>query len=78
MVKSSSSFTNQKKKNYWKAKNNAILYQNESMYLIVDGMDKNTTMVPKLQQAVKRIDGHYVKTHLCGVLVYEEGLHFNV
>ena len=55
---------------YWKAKNNAILYPNESMCLIVDGMDQNTTMVPKLQQAVKGIEGRYVKTHLCGVLVH--------
>ena len=55
-----------------------ILYPNESLCLIVDGMDQNTTMVPKLRQAVKGIEGRYVKTHLCGVLVHREGLYSDV
>ena len=38
----------EERRDYWKAKNTAILYPNESMCLIVDGMDQNTTMVPKL------------------------------
>ena len=38
----------EERKDYWRAKQNAILYPNESMCLIVDGMDQNTTMVPKL------------------------------
>ena len=48
------------------------------MYLIMDGMDQNTTMVPKLRQVVKGIEGRYVKTHLCGVLVHGEGLYSDV
>ena len=48
------------------------------MCLIVDGMDQNTTMVPKLRQTVKGIEGRYVKTHLCGVLVHGEGLYSDV
>ena len=35
-------------RDFWKAKNHAILFSNESMCLIVDGMDQNTTMVPKM------------------------------
>ena len=68
----------EKRKDYWKAKQNAILYPNESMCLIVDEMDQNTTMVPKLRQAVKGIEGRYMKTHLCGILVYGEGLYLDV
>ena len=44
------------------------------MCLNVDGMDQNTTMVLKLRQAVKGIEGRYVKTHLCSVLVQMCGL----
>ena len=46
------------------------------MCLIMDGMD--TTMVSKLSQAVKRIEGLYVKIHLCGVLVHGKGLYLDV
>ena len=42
--------------------------------IIVDGMDQNTTMVPKMRQLVKNIEGQYVKTHLCGILVHGWGL----
>jgi hypothetical protein len=38
--------------------------------IVVDGMDQNTTMVPKMRQTVKNIEGRYVKTHLCGILVH--------
>ena len=48
------------------------------MCLIVDRMDQNTTMVPKLRQAMKGIEGRYVKIHLCGILVHEEGLYSDV
>ena len=48
------------------------------MCLIVDGMDQNMTMVPKLQQVVKGIEGCYVKIHLCGILVHGEGLYLDV
>ena len=68
----------EERRDYWNAKSNTILYLNESMCLIVDGMDQNTTMVPKLRQAVKGIEGRYVKTHLCGVLVHGEGLYSDV
>ena len=68
----------EERKDYWRAKQNAILYPKESMCLIVDGMDQNTTMVPKLRQAVKGIEGRYVKTHLCGILVHGEGLYSDV
>ena len=47
----------EERRDYWKAKNHAILYPNESMCLIVDGMDQNTTMVPKMRQAIKGIEG---------------------
>ena len=55
-----------------------ILYPNEPICLIVDGMDQNMTMVPKLCQALKGIKGRYVKTHLCGILVHGEGLYSDV
>jgi hypothetical protein len=42
--------------------------------IVVDGMDQNTTMVPKMRQTVKNIEGRYMKTHLCGILVHGWGL----
>jgi N-acetylmuramoyl-L-alanine amidase len=42
--------------------------------IVVDGMDQNTTMVPKMRQTVKNIEGRYVKTHLCRILVHGWGL----
>ena len=48
------------------------------MCLIVDGMDQNTTIVPKLRQTMKGIKGRYVKTHLCGIFVHGEGLYSDV
>ena len=68
----------EERRDYWKTKNNVILYPRESMCLIVDGMDENMIIVPKLQQAVKGIEGRYVKTHLCSVLVHGEGLYSDV
>ena len=65
----------EERRDYWKAKSNAILYPSESMCLIVDGMDQNTTMVSKLQQKIKGIEGCYMKLHLCGVFVHGEGLY---
>jgi hypothetical protein len=46
--------------------------------IVVDGMDQNTTMVPKMRQTVKNIEGRYVKTHLCGVLVHGWGLYCDI
>jgi hypothetical protein len=43
---------------------------NKFLSIVVDGMDQNTTMVPKMRQTVKNIEGRYVKTHLCGILVH--------
>jgi hypothetical protein len=48
------------------------------MSLIIDGMDQNTTWVPKFKQSVKGIESRYIKTHLCGVLVHGIGLHCHV
>jgi hypothetical protein len=46
--------------------------------LIVDGMDQNTTTVPKTRQTVKNIESQFLKTHLCGVLVHGIGLYVDV
>jgi hypothetical protein len=46
--------------------------------IVVNGMDQNTTMVPKMCQTVKNIEGRYVKTHLCRVLVHGWGLYCDV
>ena len=48
------------------------------LFLIVDGMDQNTTMVPKLRQLVKGIESRYVKTHLYGVLVHGVDLYTDI
>ena len=60
---------------YWWAKRDAIMSPDESLCLIVDGMDQNTTMVPKLRQLVKNIEGRYVKSQLCGVLIHGVALY---
>ena len=65
----------EERQDYWRAKREAIMSPNESLCLIIDGMDQNTTMVPKLHQLVKGIEGRYVKTHLCGVLVHDIALY---
>ena len=54
------------------------MFPTQSLCLIVDGMDQNTTMVPKLRQLVKGIESRYVKTHLCGVSVYGVGLYTDI
>jgi hypothetical protein len=48
------------------------------MCLIVDGMDQNTTMIPKMRQTMKSMESQFVKTHLCAVLVYGVGLYADV
>ena len=68
----------EERKDYWRAKQSAISQPDGSLCLIVDGMDQNTTMVPKLRQSVKGIEGRYVKTHLCGVLVHGLALYTHV
>ena len=68
----------QERQEYRLAKHEAIMFPTQSLCLIVDGMDQNTTMVPKLRQLVKGIESRYVKTHLCGVLLHGVGLYTDV
>jgi hypothetical protein len=63
----------EERRDYWKAKRSAILNLNGSMCLIVDGMDKNTTMILKMRQTVKNMESRFVKTYLYGVLVHGVG-----
>jgi hypothetical protein len=63
---------------YWLFKRSAMITLDFFMCLIVDGMDHNTTMVPKMRQTVKNIESRFVKTHLCGVLVHGIGLYADV
>ena len=48
------------------------------MTLIIDGMDQNTTIMPRFKQTVKDIDSQFVKTHLSGVLVHDIGLYYYI
>jgi hypothetical protein len=48
------------------------------MCLIVDGMDQNTTMIPKMRQTVKSTESRFMKTHLCRVLIHGMGLYTDV
>ena len=68
----------QERRDYWLAKEEAIMFPTQSLCLIVDGMDQNTTMVPKLRQLVKGIESRYMKTHLYGLLIYDVGLYSNI
>ena len=54
------------------------MFSTQSLCLIVDGMDQNTTMVPKLHQLVKGIESQYVKIHLCDVLIHDVGLYIDI
>jgi hypothetical protein len=56
----------------------AIESPDDTMRIIIDGMDQNITYVPKFRQSVKGIESRYVKTHLCGVLVHGVGLYCHV
>ena len=69
---------NTERRDYWDSKQIATINPNEMLCLIIDGMDQNTTMVPKFRQSVKGIEGRYVKMHLCGVLVHGLGLYYHV
>jgi len=48
------------------------------MTLIIDGMNQNTTIVPRFKQTVKGIESRFVKTHLCGVLVHDIDLYYHI
>ena len=54
------------------------MFPTQSLCLIMDGMDQNTTMVSKLRQLVKGIESRYVKTHLCDILVHGMGLYTDI
>ena len=54
------------------------MFPTQSLCLIVDGMDQNMAMVPKLHQLVKGIKSRYVKIHLCGILVHGVGLYTDI
>lgn len=68
----------EERRDYWIFKRSAMITLDLYMCLIVDGMDQNTTMVPKMRQSVKNIESRFVKTHLCGVLVHGIGLYAHV
>jgi hypothetical protein len=55
-----------------------MITPNFFMCLIIDGMDQNMMMVPKMRQTVKNIESRFVKTHLCGILVHGIGLYADV
>jgi hypothetical protein len=63
---------------YWLFKRSTMIIPDFFMSLIVDGMDQNTTMVPKMRQTVKNIESRFVKTNLCGVLIHDIGLYVDV
>ena len=63
---------------YWIFKRSCYMNPELYMCIIVDGMDQNTTMVPRMRQTVKNIESWFVKTHLCGALVHVIGLYCNV
>ena len=65
-------------RDYWNAKDNTKLFPNESLLFIVDEMDQNTTMVLKVRETAKGIEGRYMKTHLCGVSIHGKGLFLDV
>jgi hypothetical protein len=62
----------------WLFKRSAMITPDFFMSLIVDGMDQNMTMVPKMRQTVKNIESCFVKTHLCGVLIHSIELYADV
>ena len=68
----------EERRDYWLFKRSAIITPDFFMCLIVDGMDQNTTMIPKMRQSVKNIESRFVKTHLCGILVHEIGFYVDV
>ena len=68
----------EERQDYWLFKRSAMITPDLFMCLIVDGMDQNTTMIPKMRQTVKNIESRFVKTHLCGVLVHGIGLYADV
>ena len=70
--------TMEERKDYSRARQAAIESPDDIMTLIIDGMDQNTTIVPRFKQTVKDIESQFVKTHLCGVLVHGIGLYCHI
>jgi hypothetical protein len=68
----------EERRDYWLFKRSAMITPDFFMSLIVDGMDQNMTMVPKMRQTVENIESCFVKTHLCEVLVHGIGLYADV
>jgi len=46
----------EERRDYWLFKRSAMITPDIVMFLIVDGMDQNTTMVSKMKQIVKNIE----------------------
>ena len=70
--------TMEEQKDYTFVRQAAIQSLDDMLSIIIDGMDQNTTYVPRFKQTVKGIESRYVKTHLCGVLVHGLGLYCHV
>lgn len=68
----------EERRDYWIFKRSCYISPELYMCIIVDGMDQNTTMVPRMRQTVKNIEYRFVKTHLCGALVHGIGLYCDV
>jgi hypothetical protein len=68
----------EERRHYWIFKRSCYINPELYMCIIVDGMDQNTTMVPRMRQTVKNIEHRFVKTHLCGALVHGIGLYCDV
>lgn len=68
----------EERRHYWIFKRSCYINPEMYMCIIVDGMDQNTTMVPRIRQTVKNIEHRFVKTHLCGALVHGIGLYCDV
>ena len=62
--------TIEERKDYSRARQVAIESPYDITTLIIDGVDQNTTIVPRFKQTVKDIESRFVKTRLCGVLVH--------
>jgi hypothetical protein len=57
--------TIEERKNYSCTRKAIIESPDNTMSIVIDGMDQNTTIVPKFRQSVKEIRSRYMKTHLC-------------
>lgn len=67
----------EERQDYWRAKRLEITCPNESLCLIVDWHAPEHNDGPKdaAIEGIEGIEGRYVKTHLCGLLVHGEALY---